>query len=192
MPLPAPVCYSQCMSDSPWSWLGAQADALEGMGPEAAAEVFNTELRKLDPRLEVEVADAEGRRHVVISANGTAELFATVDGLVESAPRMPAWKFIALRPGRGFEFQFEAGGRIDARALSFDARKTDAGIALRLLVPNPEFEGWADIAPQIIEAGIGERATATLASIEVSKREPEDHARALETLEGYLQRNAGR
>jgi len=178
------------MSDSNWAWFDGRRDELERMSPSAAAEAIGAEIAKLDERLAVEVADVEGRRRVIISANREAALFERVRELVASAPDLPAWDFVALRPGQGFEFEFQAGRRIDARALSFVARKTDEGVVIRLLVPNPEHQGWADIAWQIIEAGIGEQAAASLAGLEVGKREPDDHARPLEALAGYLQRHA--
>jgi hypothetical protein len=196
LPAVAATCYSETMSEASkadWSWLEARREVLSGLAPEAAAELLNEGLAKIDERLEAEVSDEHGTRQVVISANRQADAFDLVRRLVASAPSLPRWKFTALRPARGFEFEFEfeAGGRrIDARALGFVPKKTEGeGLTIRLLVPNPEFEAWPAVAWQIIEAGIGEEAAARLAGVEVGTREDDDHVLGLESLPGYVKRH---
>ena len=178
------------MSDSPWSWLVSRKDELQAMTPAEAEAVFRAELAKLDAGLDADVSDELGERKVVVSANRDAALFDRVRELVAAAPAMPRWSFSALRPARGFEFEFHAGRNIDARALGFVPRQTDEGLVVRLLVPNPEFEGWADIAWQIVEAGIGEEAAARIAGLEVDARGAEDdHVLAIESLPKYVARH---
>lgn len=179
------------MSTEDWAWLPPRRDELVAKSPEAAAEIITAELAKLDPKLEAEVSDDGAWRQVRICAGRQAELFDRARELAASAPAIPRWSFTALRPARGFEFEFEAGRRIDARALSFEGRETDDGLVIRLLVPNPEFDGWEAIGWQIIEAGIGEEAAARIAALEIGTRDDESgHVLALESLGRYVERHA--
>lgn len=180
------------MSNSPWSWLTPRKDELSTMTPLEVEQVFDAELAKLDAGLFARVSDELGERKVVISAGRKAELFDRVRELVAAAPKLPRWSIIALEPARGFEFEFQAGRHIDARALGFVPRKTDEGLVIRLLVPNPEHEGWVGIAWQIVEAGIGEEAAARIAGLEIDARgSDDDHVLAIESLAGYVARHGG-
>ena len=176
------------MTDEPlWSWLIARQDELSVTRP---AEVADAIAAELDDDLAVEVRDDLGERRVVISANRDAARFDHVRALVAAAPRLSRWRFIALRPAQGWDFEFHTDRRIDARALAFAPRKTDAGLAVRLLVPNPEWAGWGDVAWQIVESGIGEEAAARIVNLEVGARADDDHVMAIETLANYVKRHA--
>lgn len=187
------------MSKSPWAWL-QDDDALQGalrtMSAEQVAERFGAELAKVDDRVGVEVTDRSGTREVLLTAGGDADAFGRVRELVAGAPAMPGWAYVALRPGRGFEFDIEVGGRMfPARALSFVAlEKGDAptSLAIRLLVPNPEAGDWAEAGLSVIEAGVGEEAAARIGYLEIGKREDDtEGVYAIESLEGWIGRQGG-
>lgn len=180
------------MGNEDWAWLLPRRDELRARSPDAVAEILTEELAKLDERLEVEVSDDGTSRRIIISAGRQVGAFDRVRSLVASAPAIPRWAFVALRPARGFEFEFHAGRRIDARALSFQPlRAEDGRLSIRLLVPNPQFEGWSDIGWQVIEAGVGEEAAARLAGLEIGTREAgSDDVYPLESLGGYIERHA--
>ena len=173
--------------ESPWSWLRPRQAELAAKSP---TEVEQAIAAAIDDDLDVEVRDEDGERQIVISANRDASRFDRVRELVAAAPSIPRWRFVALRPARGWEFEFHTDRRVDARALGFAPRKTDAGLVIRLLVPNPEWERWADIAWQIVESGIGEEAAAGIASLEVGARGDDDHVMAIESLGNYIKRHA--
>lgn len=182
------------MSDARWSWLSARADEVQSMGPDAVAELLNEGLATIDPRLGAEVRDVEGTREVVITAGGEAEAFGLVHELVASAPSLARWSFRALRPPKGFDLEVQAGPLVfSAKQLSFQPLTADEApsqLAIRLLVPNPQLEEWAEIGLQIIEAGVGEEAAASIAYLEIGKRDDDTGSVfALESLPGWLERH---
>lgn len=66
------------------------------------------ELKRIDRGLWFELsAHDEKPRELIIFAEGNVELFPLIDNLVAEAPILPEWKFIALKPPRGFEFQMK-------------------------------------------------------------------------------------
>jgi hypothetical protein len=84
-----------------WDWFGHEHEAL--LAPETAAdrrEALAYWLSRVDPGLSY-VLETKGRRNtLIVSADGNFGLFGTAQGLVESAPRVKGWKFVALRPRR--------------------------------------------------------------------------------------------
>ena len=182
------------MSTAEWSWFSAREGELRGMSPEAASEAITSGLAAIDERMGAEVSDASGTRTVVITAGGEVDVFGAVRRTVESAPSVPGWTFVAFRPARGFEFQVDAGGMVfEAKALSFMPLRPDEAPsqpAIRLLVPNPKLEAWAEIGLQIIEAGVGEELAARITYLEIGTRDEDSHdVYGLESLGGYLERN---
>ena len=162
------------------------------MKPDAVAEVLGEGLATIDERLAAEVQDVEGTREVVITAGGEADAFELVRELVASAPSMPRWSFRALRPAKGFDFDIQAGPmQFAAKQLSFQPLPdAPSQLAIRLLVPNPQIEAWAELGLQILEAGVGEDAAAQIAYLEIGKRDDDSHdVFALESLPGWIERH---
>ncbi len=185
------------MSGTDWSWLKGRENELRGMSPEAASNALTLGLASVDERLGAEVSDQSGTREVVVTAGGEVDAFAAARRVVESAPALAGWTFVALRPGHGFDFEVDAGGlRFEAKALSFMPLPTDEApsqLAIRLLVPNPQLEEWSSMGWQIIEAGIGEEAAARIAYLEIGTRDDDStNVYALESLPGYVQRHGER
>lgn len=189
------MCYSHPMSDTDWAWLSESKNEVQSMSAEAATERFAEALAKVDDRLGVEITDRSGTRQVLITAGGEADAFRVVRRLVESAPKLSGWEFVALRPGVGFDFQVDAGGMVfEAKALSFQALgkgEAPSQLAIRLLVPNPGLEAWETMGLEVIEAGIGEELCSRIAYLEIGKREDDSEGVfALESLGGWIERNS--
>lgn len=185
------------MSKADWSWLNARIDRVATASVEVATEVLTQGLQEIDPRLGVEITDNSGTREVVITAGGKPEAFALVKELVQTAPSIRGWSFIALRPPKGFDFEVHLGSIVfGANRLSFqpiDADVAPGQLAIRLFVPNPNLEEWSSMALQMLEAGLGEEAAAAIGHLEVGERKPDsENVYALESLPGYVRRNAGK
>lgn len=182
------------MSKADWSWLKAQIDRVATASVHRATEVLEQGLTAIDSRLGVEITDNSGTREVVITANGTAKLFGLVKELVETAPPIRGWSFIALRRPAGFDFEVHLGTLVfGANRLSFqpiDAEVAPGQLAIRLLVPNPNYKEWVDAGLQIVEAGLGEELAARIGHLEIGKRKPDSESVfALESLPGYVKRH---
>lgn len=183
------------MSKVDWGWLTGRLPALQAMGAKAVAEELERGLAAIDERLGVEVSDAGGTRRVVITADGDVEAFDAARRAVAAAPAIPDWEFVALRPPQGFDFEVTAGDRVfDAKELSFlplSADEAPSQLAIRLLVPNPWVEAWAELGLQILETGLGEEAAARIAYLEIDQRDPEGPKPfALESLPGWIERHS--
>lgn len=184
------------MSKSDWSWLEARLSEVQAMSAEQATEVLDEGVAALDERLGAEVTDDSGTRRVVITAGGDADLFERVHRMVEAAPSIAGWSFVALRPAQGFDFEVSAGGLVfDAKALSFQPLSPEQAPtqpAIRLLVPNPQLDEWSEMGLQIIETGIGEEAAARIGYLEIGKRDADsENVFAIESLGGWLERHPG-
>lgn len=180
------------MSKADWSWL--KTDEVATAGIEEVTTTLEAGLQAVDERLGVEVSDDEGTRTVIVTAGGDADAFGLVRRLVEQAPRIPRWTFVALRPAGDFDFEIESGGRrFGVKALSFQPIEipgTPGQLGVRLLVPNPQLEEWSETALQIIEVGLGEELAARIATIEIDERKPDaENVYPLESLPGYVARH---
>lgn len=183
------------MSKVDWSWLVGRSSEVQAMSASEAAEVLERGVSAIDERLGVEVTDEGGTRRVVVTAGGDAEAFGVVRSLVAAAPKLPNWEFIALRPPQGFDFEVNAGDMVfDAKELSFQALSREQAptqLAIRLLVPNPWVEEWAELGLRIIEDGLGEEAAAHIGYMEIDRREPDsENVFPLESLPGWVQRHS--
>lgn len=183
------------MSKADWGWLQGRLPEVQAMSAAEAAEVLDRGLSAIDERLGVEVADIQGTRRVVVTAGGDAEAFEAARRFVAAAPSLPGWEFIALRPAQGFDFEVTVGGLVfDAQELSFvplSTAEAPTQLAIRLLVPNPWVEEWAELGLHILETGLGEEAAASIGYMEIDRRDPEaGKVFALESLPGWIERHA--
>jgi len=183
------------MSEASWRWLESRAEEVQQMEAEAVAELLTEGLAKVDDRVSTEVSDRGGERQIVLTADGEADVFSAVRALVASAPTIPGVRFIALRPPQGFECEVQAGALVfEAKALSFQPlsrAEAPAQLAVRLLVPNPQLEEWAQIGWQVIETGVGEEVAARIGYLEIGTRtDDSENVFALESLGGYIERHS--
>jgi len=184
------------MSKIDWSFLTGRLAEIQAMGAEAATEVLEKGVSAIDERLGVEVSDGGGTRQVIVTAGGDADAFDAARRVVAAAPALSGWEFVALRPGQGFDFEVNAGELVfDAKELSFQALTSEEAptqLAIRLLVPNPWLEEWAELGLRILETGLGEEAAASIGYIEIDRRTPDsEKVFPLESLPGWVQRHSG-
>ena len=156
-------------ADDFWRWMAAGGDELLASPGAVVADRIEEQLREIDPRLGVEVADPGESRELVITAWSRAEAFPVVRELVAAAPPLPGWRILALKPPRGFDFGINVDGlRIDARELTFDplaAAENPKLLGIRVYVPSASDDDDPRLGralPLIIEAGIGEEAAAQI------------------------------
>lgn len=84
-----------------WNWFEREHEALiEPVTAPDRGDALAYWLGRVDPGLSY-VLDTEGRRNVLtISADGELGLFKTAQRVVEAAPKVRGWKFVALRQKR--------------------------------------------------------------------------------------------
>jgi len=70
-------------------------------------DAITKELKKFSEGLFIEISAIEEKKELVITAQGNREFFADALALVDSAPSIGAWEFIALKPALGLDFNFK-------------------------------------------------------------------------------------
>jgi hypothetical protein len=163
-------CPSHSMTkvDRFWSWFEENREELARAEPEEIAEELDAALNRVDERLAVEVAKDATGIEVIISANGDREAFPVVRSLVRSANSSKRWKFVGLKPPRGFDFKLDVeGASIEADKLSFDPLegvKNPKALGIRLfgLDVESELNNVNSLARLIVETGIGEELAAQI------------------------------
>jgi hypothetical protein len=101
------VLAASCKRERPppeefWSWFAANAERMRRTHPELL--VRDPGLRGALDRYqaglipEFHAREVEGRRQIIISADGDRDLFPAVETLVAAAPDIPGWRVIAFRP----------------------------------------------------------------------------------------------
>src|SRR5687767_10664442 len=93
-----------------WTWFRTHEERLHKLMGSALTEALYEELIKYDSRLGVEVCTDEAVRDVIVTAQDCHEAFGSVKELVQAAPRLDRWTFVALRPAKGFDFKAEEDG----------------------------------------------------------------------------------
>lgn len=161
------------------SWVEENLGRLRDAPATVVADQLGDEILRVDGRLGVEVADAssEDRREVLVTAFSDPALFPLVHRIAESLPDLPGWRFLPLKPPRGFAFKLTIGGhQVDARSLEFaPATGIDAGI--QLIVSSAVFDALPagqeaeELAWLVVETGIGEELSGRLQHIEFAVRD---------------------
>lgn len=156
-------------------WFLQHVFRLRALPLDAASDEIVRELKKVDSRLAVELADLDAVRELVLTATGEPELFGLVRGIKAGLGSVPAWLFTALKPPRGFKFVLTTpeGGRLEASELFFEPLVTDQvppALCIRIFVP-------ADVAALddaewllrvAVEAGIGEEVASYISFFEAA------------------------
>ena len=164
-----------------WQWFEQRAATMQSEDA-AVVDELHAQLAAIDDSIAVEVAitSAGGLpvREVIISGSGQAAAMQKAKAIVAAAPVDRAWRFIALKPPRGFDFTFDYGGtEVDASRLHFDSMKA-AGkpelVGIMIYCPNRllRSKGITDVMWHVVETGLGEEATRSIAMIKV---EPESN-----------------
>lgn len=178
------------------AWLQKHEAPMRHESASFVADQVGNEVMRVNERLGVEVADArEGEpREVIITAFSEPQLFPLVRKLVDRLAAFRAWKFVALKPPRGFAVRLAIGrDGVDAKELRF-ASIPEIAHGLRLVAPAnmqevlPTGEDAEELAWLVVETGIGEELAAQIQHIEFSDHEVEGAA-PIETLADYVSDN---
>lgn len=178
-----------------WQWFVRHEAELRTSAADHVPDRIEAELRRIDPRLGVELSDPGEQREMILTAWSRRDAFGAVRDLVAAAPAasLPNWQIIALKPPRGFRFSVDFGGlRIDAAGMRFDplaSPQAPEALGLRIYVSGapPADERWSRALPLVIETGLGEEAAAEIAHIEPAPAPPPDEkALPLEQLAAYV------
>lgn len=147
-------------------------------------------LKQLDDRLWFEVSEPDGSdREFIITAEGQTDAFPLVDTMVASSPGIPGWRFIALKPPMGFDFETTYEDiQFDPRTMWFlplESASRPQDFGMRVGVPNFNRaieRQTSNAVAVILDTALGERATALdIQHVEVSAL-PENPG-----AEGYIQ-----
>ena len=99
-------------------------------------EKLVSELKQFSKGLSVSIRSAENPKELIITAQGKKEYFADAFEVVNNAPTIENWKFIATSPSYGLDFDFEITGvQISPNRLTFmplDAPEYPHDIAIRV------------------------------------------------------------
>jgi hypothetical protein len=92
--------------DKFWSWfIRNEVDLSETKTNDSTLlNRLRTELKAVNPGFFYEFSTNTVPREFIVTAGGNRDLFGLVEEFVSSAPRIPAWKIIALKPAKGFGF----------------------------------------------------------------------------------------
>ena len=96
-----------------WAWFTDHSERLLQAGPDVQAPVYRRlgeQLRHYDDGLTWEMAAKRDPREFVVSADGSRALFPAVRRLIDAAPEVPGWTFIAFRQRSADKFELEFGG----------------------------------------------------------------------------------
>lgn len=109
---------------------------------------------------------------MILSANGIEDLFDTVEKLVDAAPPLREWRFIGLKPPRGFRFEYRKRGRTLApKDWKFLILRDDRNnLGLRIFVPGKRLDVNDADLQIIIETGVGERAFSAVKHLEYTQQ----------------------
>jgi hypothetical protein len=176
-----------------WTWFIDREEVLRNSPPEEAAGSIARELRTLESRVGVEIADTTQYREVIVTSNRESDLFPVIRGIISESPRLANWRFIALKPPLGFDFCIDSEGlTIDPHKLLFEPLRSDNCsnvLGIRVFVP-AEYLGRPGLEQLIwrtIETGVGEEAAAGISCLEL-KPFPTDREEMipLDQLNGFL------
>ena len=149
-----------------WDWFGREHEAL--LEPATSAdrrEALSYWLGRVHPGLSYEL-DAQGRRKTLtLSADGDFGLFATVRRLVDAAPKVKGWKFVALRQKRR-DLRAEPVDPIvlDPATTWFDLYRDGGRVGVVFYLPDYEpelLDAYRVAAMRLMSQAVGEWAVGT-------------------------------
>lgn len=123
-----------------WRWFAANQARIHDFesNRERLFAELGRELHRVHKGLTFELGaqpEPDGRRRLVISADGIREVFPAVERLTAAAPQLPEWEVVAFRQPSSPDFRVEMGGRsVDADDIWFVAHPEDEQIGVTLYV----------------------------------------------------------
>lgn len=153
-----------------WTWFtDHQAEFRSLSKPEEPFwDIALARMKTVNERLWFELsAPGSAVREFVVTAEGNVETFPIVEKLVDLAPEVDGWVFVALKPPMGFEFTTRYEGTLfEPRHMWFlplesPSRPQDLGIRVGIQGLNSMEKTDAHNALQVIlDTGLGERSAA--------------------------------
>ena len=153
-----------------WQWFANHEPDLKMLSTsdDSFWDVILDQLKKVDGRLWFEMSSHEtAPREFVVTAEGKIEAFPVVSALVDAAPAIEGWEFVALKPPMGFDFTTTYEGvRFDPGQMWFlplDSKSRINYLGLRVGIEGlrQEDESMAHTAVLVIlDTGLGERSAA--------------------------------
>jgi hypothetical protein len=159
--------------DKFWNWFLERQELFAEADVKSILDEIDAELKQIDEGLVVEICrEDNGITELQFTANGATELFPLIEEIYQRAPDLDRWKWQALRPPRGFNFEFQTDNlTIDVSQLQFMPLKNevvDDAIGVRIIQTiSPKFqfpEGALDI---ILGTGVGEAALSLIEYVDV-------------------------
>ena len=135
---------------------------------ESLLDEFLDHLHAFCPDLYFAIGGApEGPNELIVTADGAVAAFACVRSIVDAAPTVAGWEFIAFKPALGFDCVIEKGVAIlDPRLCWFlpvSAPLQSGALVLRIACPgysDAAAEDFAFAAWEALDSGLGEQLTA--------------------------------
>lgn len=150
-----------------WKWFQRHEAELfqdESKDAELFRTGLRTELKRVHPGLVWEVGrvESDGRRRLVISADGIREVFSVVESLVDAAPKLERWEIVRFRPREPdygeFTIKFR-GVEVTQADVECVLSTNGVQIGIRMFIkgcPDPASEPFVGVAFLIADAALGE------------------------------------
>ncbi|MDH5325552.1 MAG: hypothetical protein OEZ68_02740 [Gammaproteobacteria bacterium] len=147
-----------------WSWFQDNLGRIESRHETDRDGIMGEileQLHRYNDKLFFEISESGPQSELIITAEGDVEQFTSVIELVERAPKLPHWNFIAFKTGIGFGFYTRFGGvHYDPDEMWFlPISHTSDDLGLRIGIPNFE-DVNADVSEEamwmILETALGE------------------------------------
>ena len=152
-----------------WRWVVEHEAALraviaEPTGEEPVLETLLEQLHQVDPNLYYLLGGDETGHELIITAEGELHSFPAVRALVQAAPTLTGWQFIAFKPPMGCDFvlRHEAAS-IDASQSWFLPAPSPVGFGLKLACPSfagQHADDYEFAALELLDAVLGELVAA--------------------------------
>ena len=152
-----------------WDWFAENEERFRLLKDQKAPELLDEiemQLASAHPELCLVIdSGIDSVIELIITAEGNPELFDDVREFVGSAPTVDAWRIVAFKPPRGFEFEIDLPtGSLDVSKLWFVPLESQTHpdlLGVRLGIPGYD-EGLRDeflfASYQILDRGLGELA----------------------------------
>ena len=156
--------------DKFWSWfIRHEVDLTEHQSADdPILDTLLEELQLVHPEFFFLISTNSNPHEFIVTVEAKRSLFSLVEEFVASAPRIPSWEIIALKPAQGFDFKTTyEGQQYDPKAMWFLPliKRTNSASLLGLRVGVPNFSSQKQKEIQfatlvLLDTCLGERSVA--------------------------------